>query len=633
MSSHRGAAAATTVASNRTAAAADWLADDRDDVEAGRGFLATTDPLTLRDERGHVVWDLTAYSFLDQDAPDTVHPSLWRMARLNRRHGLFRVTEHIYQVRGFDISNMTVILAENGYIVIDPLTTVETARAAMDLVRTQLGDRPVTGMLYTRSHIDHFGGAGGVIDGETATRIPVIAPEGFVHHAVVEHVNSGVAVSRRSQFMFGRRLPPGPRGQVSAGLGITLPSGRISLVEPNTIVERTGEELRIDGVRMVFQFTPGAEAPTEVNIHLPDLRALCMAETVAHHMHNLYTLRGAQVRDALAWSRYLDEAIQLFGDDTDVMFISHHWPVWGRQRVRERIAEQRDLYRYIHDQTLRLANHGLTPTEIADVLTLPPELDRAGNRGNYGSLSHNTKAVYQRYLGWYDANPANLDPLPPAELGRHYVAALGGPDAVCALAAEAVARGEFRWAADVLKHAIAAGPSHATARHLQADVFEQLGYRSESGPWRNFYLLAAAELRGDAPPAATFQASNAEMAHGMDMGLLLDFVAIRVNGPRAAGRSIHFTMCVTDRPDQDRQVRLERAVLWHGPVRIDAEGPCLIAAHETLARLSLGSLTLEGALASGEARIDGEAGPVQELFGLLDDFAGDFSITDPHAAP
>lgn len=622
-------ASAATAAANERAARESWLDDPRDLADANRGFIATREPLTILDDEDRVVWDLESHAFLDEDAPDTVHPSLWRIARLNRLHGLFEVTDRVYQVRGFDISTMTVILGETGYILIDPLTCVETSRAALELIREHLGDRPITGVLFTHSHIDHFGGAGGVISRAEAASIPVIAPEGFVHHAVVEHVNSGVAVSRRSQFMFGKRLAPGVRGQVSAGLGITLPSGRISLIEPNTIVSRTGEELTVDGVRFVFQFTPGAEAPTEVNFHLPDLRTLCMAETVSHHMHNLYTLRGAQVRDAIAWSRYLDEAIQMFGFDTDTMVISHHWPVWGTERITERIAEQRDLYRYLHDQTLRLANHGLTPVEIAEMLELPTELSGAGNRGNYGSLSHNVKAVYQRYLGWFDANPANLHPLPPAEVGRRYVEALGGVDAVQERATAAFDHGDFRWAAELLKHAIAALPEHDNVRMLQADVFEQLGYQAESGPWRNFYLLSAAELRGTANPRATFQSSNAEMSFGMDLALLLDFVAIRLNGPRAAGRRLAFAVQASDRPDAVH-VTVERGVLRHRP-GADA-APVLVAPHSILARLSLGSLSIADALGEG-ARITGDEGPVRELFSLLDDFTGDFSLTDPHVAP
>lgn len=625
------AAEPATAARNTEAATVPWLdkPDDREDAE--RGFIATIDPMVIRDEAGREVWSLEEHAFLDDDREDSVHPTLWRMARLNRIHGLFQVAPRIYQVRGFDLSNLTVILSENGYILVDPLTCVETASAAFDLIREQLGDRPITGMIFTHSHIDHFGGAGGVISREEAASIPVVAPEGFAHHAVIEHVNSGVAVSRRTQFMFGRSLAAGPRGQVTTGLGITLPSGRISLIEPNVTVTSTGEELVIDGVRIVFQFTPGAEAPTEVNFHLPDLRALCMAETVSHHMHNLYTLRGAQVRDALAWSSYLDEAIDLFGDTSDVMVISHHWPVWGAERITRMVSRQRDLYRYIHDQTLRLANHGLSPVEIAETLTLPTALHGPGNRGNYGSLSHNVKAVYQRYLGWFDANPANLHPLPPRELGHRYVTELGGADAVVAAATHAFSIGDYRWAAELLKQVLAVDPKNTAARLLQADVFEQLGYQSESGPWRNFYLLAAAELRGTATAKSSFLSSNAEMAFGMDLSMLLDFLAIRLNGPRATEADLNFGV-VTEDEGASRLVIVKHGVLRQRTLD-DQTTTRLTGPHRALAQLALGATTLDLAVGEGCIRIEGNAATIEEAFSLLDDFAGDFDVTSAHDTP
>ncbi|GGL42725.1 MBL fold metallo-hydrolase [Phycicoccus endophyticus] len=628
---HRAASPSTRAAHAAATDALPWE-DERDLADAERGFVASLEPLTIRDERGSVVWDLEPYEFVDGPAPDTVHPSLWRMARLSRRHGLFRVTDGLYQVRGFDISNMSVIEGETGYVVIDPLTCVETAAAAMDLVRRELGDRPVTGLVYTHGHIDHFGGAAGVLpDGRAPEGMPVIAPVGFTEHAVSEHIHAGVAVSRRSQLMFGKPLSVGPRGQVTAGLGFTLPAGSISLVEPTRLVGETGTEVVVDGVRLVFQFTPGAEAPAEVNVHLPDLRALCMAETVSHHMHNLYTLRGAEVRDALAWSTYLDEAIELFADRTDVMFISHHWPVWGRERVVEHIGMHRDLYRYLHDQTLRLANHGHTPAEIAELIELPPQLDRYwANRGNYGSLRHNAKAVYQRYIGWFDANPAHLDPLPPAESGSRYVALLGGTEAVLGHARAAVEADELRWAAELLAHGLAAEPDHGQLRALQADVFEQLGYRAESGPWRNFYLLAAAELRGEVQPVSTFVRSNAEMAPGMTASMLLDFLAIRLDGPRAAAAPSRWGLRLRDR-EESYVVEVDRGVLHHRR-STRPEDSTLVLDHPALVRLVLGMSTLEEAVEQGLAHIEGDPSGVRSAFDQLDVFAGDFSVVTPHPA-
>lgn len=628
-----GAASAATRAGN--AAVAEVLPfDDRQGFhDAARGFLGTIDPPTIRNERGAVVWDLTPYSFLDAEAPDTVHPSLWRMAQLNRHHGLFRVRDRIHQVRGFDISNMTIVEGDTGFVVIDPLTCVETARAAIELVRAHLGDRPVTAVVYSHSHADHFGGVKAVVDEDDvrAGRVPVVAPAGFYEHAVSENVHAGVAMSRRAQFMFGARLPRGPRGQVTTGLGVTLPLGTTTLIEPNDVIGTTGTERVLDGVRFVFQFTPGAEAPAEMNFHLPDLRALCMAETVSQQMHNLYTPRGAQVRDALAWSAYLDEAIRLFGAQSDVLFISHHWPTWGTEQIVQLIGMHRDLYRYIHDETLRLANHGYTPIEIAEQVQLPDRLATFwANRGCYGALNHNVKAVYQRYLGWFDGNPAHLHPLPPADAGRRYVALMGGRDTVLVRAREAFDAGDYRWAAELLAHAVAAEPRHQPTRELQADVFEQLGYQAESGPWRNFYLLGAEELRHGTPPARSARAVGADLVAGMSGELLLDYLAIRLNGPAAARDHLRIGLHVTDTGDRF-VVTVENGVLRHAR---DDGAPAPDATvhldHRTLAALAHGGTTIDDAERDGAARLGGRRADVQRLFALLDTFTGAFDVVAPH---
>ena len=620
-------------------ATADLPLHDRSDYEhAARGFVATIDPPTIRNDAGRVVWDLSTYDFLAGAAPDTVHPSLWRLAQLNcHHHGLFTVAPGLHQIRGFDISNMSIVEGDTGYIVIDPLTCVETAAAGMRLVREQLGDKPVTAVIYSHSHLDHFGGARAVVSADdiASGRVPVVAPSGFYEHAVSENVHAGAAMGRRGQFMFGSRLPRGPRGQVSTGLGQTLPHGTSSLLEPSHVVGETGTELVLDGVRIVFQFTPGAEAPAEMNFHLPGLRALCMAETVSHQMHNLYTPRGAQVRDALAWSTYLDEAIRLFGADSDVMFISHHWPVWGTEELCRHIAMHRDLYRYIHDETLRLANHGHTPVEIAETVALPRELDRFwGNRGCYGTLSHNVKAVYQRYLGWFDGNPAHLDPLPPTEAGTRYVELAGGPAALLARATDAYEAGDYRWAAELLGHGLAADPADGAVRDLQARVFTQLGYRAESGPWRNFYLQGAEELRTGIPSSRTSTAANPDFVAGMADSMLFDFMAIRLNGPRAAdGPAAEFHLTVTDR-GQTYRVRMENGLLHHW----DADRPATNATaitltHQTLAELALGSADVDEALADGRIEVTGDDTAVRRTFGLLDSFSRPFDVVAPNPPP
>nr|MDA8320295.1 MBL fold metallo-hydrolase [Actinomycetota bacterium] len=384
--------------------------DERDFADADRGFIAALKPGVVRNAAGRVVWDIDSYAFLNGQAPDTVHPSLWRQSALNAKQGLFEVTEGIYQVRGLDLSNISFIEGDAGVIVIDPLISSETAAAALALYREHRGDRPVTGVIYTHSHADHFGGVKGILSQDEADAgVPVIAPHGFLESAIAENVYAGAAMTRRAAYMYGAALPRGPRGSVGAGLGQTTSTGTVSLIAPTVDITATGQELTVDGVRMVFQLAPGSEAPAEMHFMFPDRRALCMAENATHTMHNILTIRGAVVRDPHAWAGYLTEAIELFGGQADLVFASHHWPTWGRERVIEFLSLQRDLYAYLHDQTLRLINAGLTGEEIAEHFELPPALQRAWHaHGYYGSVSHNVKAIYQRYLGWYDGNPARL---------------------------------------------------------------------------------------------------------------------------------------------------------------------------------------------------------------------------------
>ena len=413
---------------NRTLAASLPLEEMQSFEDARRGFIAADPPVRIAGPEGTVAWDLASHAFVEGEAPPTVNPSLWRQAKLNATHGLFEVVPGIHQVRGYDVSNMTLIEGRSGWIVVDPLTTQETAAAAIALARRHLGDRPVSAVIFTHSHADHFGGVEAVLPPGPAT-VPIVAPAGFMEEATSENVLAGVAMGRRAMFMYGLALPRSAVGHVDTGLGKGLPTGgTISIREPTVLVDRTPQEMEIDGVRFVFQNAPQSEAPAELTFYLPDLKAWCGAEIVSHTMHNLYTLRGAKVRDARKWSGYIDEATRLFGD-MEVMFASHHWPVWGNERALEFLRTQRDTYRYVHDQTLRLANQGYTPQEIAEQLELPSSLrNRFSNRGYYGTVRHNSKAVYQAYFGWYDANPANLDPLPPAEAAARYVAAMGGAE-------------------------------------------------------------------------------------------------------------------------------------------------------------------------------------------------------------
>ncbi|MFJ5637313.1 alkyl/aryl-sulfatase [Streptomyces goshikiensis] len=606
--------------------------DTRDQENERRGFIATVEEPAIRAADGRVVWDLNAYGFLAEDCPPTANPSLWRQSRLVTGHGLFEVTPGIYQVRGFDLSNMTVVEGERGILVIDPLVSTETAAAALALYRRHRGDRPVTGVLYTHSHVDHFGGVKGVIGvEEVAGGVPVIAPEGFLEHAVSENVYAGTAMSRRAAYMYGAALSKGPRGQISSGLGATNSTGTITLIPPTLSITHTGQSETVDGIRMVFQMTPGTEAPAELNIHFPGHAALCTAENATHNLHNLLTLRGAQVRDPHDWAHYLTEAVQLFGDATDVVFASHHWPVWGREDALTFLSEQRDLYAYLHDQTLRLLNQGRTGPEIAEELRLPPALERAWHtHGYYGSVSHNTKAVYQRYMGWFDGNPARLWAHPPTEAATRYVDFMGGADTVLSRARASYAEGDFRWVVEVVGHVLFADPDHAGARALQADALEQLGYGSENGTWRNFFLTGALELRhGSVGTPAS--AVSEDMLAALTLDQLFDSLAIRVDGPRSWDADITVRWRFPDGREPST-LRLRNGVLTHirglGPavgepdVEITLDEP-------SLRGILLGRADLPDLVAAGRAQVSGDPARLAELIGHLTDPDPDFAIVTP----
>jgi len=519
---------------------------DRTDFEnAERGRIDALDPCVIRAADGRVVWDLTPYAYLDGERPDTVHPSLWRQAQLCVKQGLFQVTDGIYQLRGLDLSNMTLVEGSSGVIVIDPLISAECAAAGLALYRKNRGDRPVTGVIYTHSHADHFGGVHGVLP-DGAGDVPILAPAGFLEHVVSENVYAGNAMNRRAVYMYGAILDRSPAGQVSTGLGIATSAGSVGLVAPTRDITHTGQEETIDGVRIVFQLTPGTEAPAEMNFHFPAQRALCMAENATHNLHNLLTLRGALVRDPRVWSRYLNEAIELFGPDTDVAFASHHWPTWGTENIVRYLSEQRDLYAYLHDQTLRMLNDGATGLEIAEDIELPPALETAWHaRGYYGSVSHNVKAIYQRYMGWFDGHPSSLWAHPPQAVATRYVDVIGGPQAVLDKARSYADAGDLRFAAELLKHAVFADPEDSAARDALAEVYQQLGFGAENATWRGFYLTGALEL-GHGVKAPPIGDLGAGMAAALTVEQLFDSLAIRVNGPRAAATSLVIDWQFTD---------------------------------------------------------------------------------------
>ena len=604
--------------------AASLPADTIDDMaNATRGFLGT-----IPDAAVPGAWSLAPFAFLnDETSAETVNPSLWRQARLNMQHGLFEVTKGVYQVRGFDLSNITFIEGERGYVVIDPLISAEPAAAALKLMREHRGDKPVTGVIYTHSHVDHYGGVRGVISqADIDAGMQIVAPEGFLLEAVSENVLAGNAMGRRATYMYGALLPRDAKGHVDAGLGKTVSMGSVSLV-PNTIsIKETGERLTLDGVEIVFQVTPDTEAPAEMNFFFPQFGALCMAENCTCQLHNLYTPRGAQVRDAKAWSHYINEASEMFVGDTDVLFASHHWPRWGSGEAQRFLRQQRDLYKYIHDQTLRMANHGLNPVEIAEQLALPPSLAAEWHtRGYYGTLNHNAKAVYQRYLGWFDGNPANLHKLPPVDAARRYVDLAGGAEALLAKGREAYGRGEYRWVAELVNHLVFADPANAQARGLQADALEQMGYQAESGPWRAFYLTGAQELRNPRPASDQPRQGAAGQLRALPADALLDSFSVRLNGEKAgAVGDLALTLSFTD-TGETFAVSVENAVLHHAP---GALGPAVALTRPVLIALVIGETTLETALADGAVSGEGTA-VLAELIPLLDRFDFWFEIVAP----
>ncbi|MEU4701533.1 alkyl/aryl-sulfatase [Nonomuraea dietziae] len=595
--------------------------EDRADFEkADKGFMGSLSQTKITDASGRVVWDLDAYAFLTAKCPDTANPSLWRQSQLTAKHGLYQVTDGLFQVRGFDLSNISFIEGDRGVIVVDPLLSVEPAAAALALYREHRGDRPVTAVIYTHSHADHFGGVRGVVDqGEEA---PIIAPAGFLEHAVSENVYAGTAMNRRSIFMYGAELPRNPTGQIGAGLGQTTSTGTISLIAPTLTITETGQQEVIDGVRIVFQLTPGTEAPAEMNFFLPDRRALCMAENATHNLHNVLTLRGALVRDPRVWARYLTEAIELFSGESDVLFASHHWPTWGTRELTEFLSQQRDLYAYLHDQTLRMLNQGYTGTEIAEMIQMPPALEQAWHtHGYYGSVSHNVKAIYQRYMGWFDGNPAHLWELPPEESAKKHVECMGGIDGVLSKARTAVEAGEWRWAAQILNYAVFADPDESAARELLAEVYDHLGYGSENGTWRNFYLQGAAELRGR-KPENTLDSATPDVVSALSLGQVFDSIAIRVNGPRAWDTRLTIDWKFTDLDEEIRLI-LANGVLTQTRSRAGAPADLTVTLTKPQLLGLMASQNFDG------IQMDGDRQALETLIGLLDDGDRDFDIVTP----
>lgn len=622
------------------------FADKDDFTDATHGFLRTWPEIAISSQanKADVIWTLDP--FKDQElhapCPDTVNPSLWRQSKLNRTNGLYEVAPGFYQVRAFDLSNMTIIEGKKGLIIIDPLISCECAADALKLYREQReaqgSGRDVVAVIFTHSHVDHFGGVLGVVTPQDVKNgVQVIAPEGFLEHAVSENVYAGAAMGRRAQYMYGPYLKANHQGLVDAGLGKGQSIGKVSIVAPTLSVTRTGQTVTIDGVDIVFHMTPGAEAPAEFDFYFPQSRLFCAAENAAHTMHNIQTLRGARVRDALLWSKYLNEALALFGHETDVLFASHHWPIWDKRadmigRVARSLTTQRDMYRYLNDQTLRMLNKGYTGVEIAEVFEMPPALAKDWScRGYYGSVNHNVKAVYDRYMGWFDGNPSHLHPLPPAESAPRYVDAMGGPAQVMAKARAAFEAGDYRWAAELLDKLVFADQNNQDAKLLLADTLEQLGYQAEAATWRNFYLMGAQELRHGL--SVHREASqDASMIAAMTTEMIFDAIAGRIVGPAANAVSIVMNWIFTD--TQERYlVELSNGALSTMAGKTSMrDDVTIVLTRDALNRVMAGALSPQDAIEAGDIKVHGDITKFGELFKMIDRSEKNFPIVTPRSS-
>ncbi len=622
-----------TSAHNRDVQAALPFHNIQDFEDARRGFIATLPEVEITNAAGQIVWSLKQYDFLAQtQAPDTVNPSLWRQAQLNMTNGLFQVTDRIYQIRGFDLSNMTLIEGTQGVIVIDPMISAETARAGLDLYYTHRGRRPVTAVIYTHSHVDHYGGVRGIIDEAdvAAGHVMVIAPDRFLEEVTSENVIAGAPMVRRALFQFGALLPAGERGQVDAGLGKVTSRGSVTLIPPTHVIREPIETHMVDGVEIIFQLTPDTEAKAEMHMFYPGLRALNLAENATHHLHNVYPIRGAQVRDALAWSKYLDRARADFAPHADVVFAQHHWPVWGQTRIQDYLAKQRDAYKFLHDQTVRLLSHGLKPDDIADQIAFPSALEQEWSvRGYYGTLRHNAKAIYQRYLGWYDANAANLNPHPPAQRAARTIRYMGGADAVIAKAREDFAAGDYRWVADIMSQVVFAEPDNAQARALAADAFEQLGYQAESATWRNAYLFGAVELRNGTPQFPMRAPVSPDVVQALSVELLFDYIGVRLNGPKAEGVTSVINWAFTDTGDTGVSTLSNAALTYLAGPHTDSADASVTTTRAGLASVVTRQVTLDEAVDQRSLMIDQDRSPLAALLALTDDFQFFFPVIEP----
>ncbi|RAR53844.1 alkyl sulfatase BDS1-like metallo-beta-lactamase superfamily hydrolase [Paraburkholderia unamae] len=619
---------------------ADFLSfeDAQDFEDAKRGLVATMpEPVVIKGPDGNVAWDLQQFAFVsggpENNSPSTVNPSLWRNAKLNMNHGLFKVVDGIWQVRGYDLSVMSIIRGDKGYIVVDPFITTDVSSAVWkQLVIPHLGDHPITHVIYTHSHVDHYGGVRGLVsdDDLKSGKVQIVAPAGFTEAAVGENIIAGNAMGRRASYMYGSLLPRSATGIVDGGLGKTTSVGTITLAVPTQFAEKTGQKLTLDGVELVVLMAPESEAPAEFMFYLPKFKAFCAAEDATHTLHNLYTLRGAKVRDALLWSKYLQSSLDMFGDDMKVVFASHYWPTWGNDRVVAFLRAQRDMYRYMHDQVLRMANKGMTPLEIGEAMRLPDSLAKHWFcRGYYGTVYHDAVAQYNLRLGFFDGVPANLHRLPPTEAGKRYVEFMGGSAAVLSKAHGYYSKGDYRWVAEVVNHVVFAEPQNTAAKQLLADTYEQLGYQSESASWRNFYLTGAQELRGGIKQLPAPQPQSPDTIQAMPLDMFLDYLGIRLNGDRANGKTASFNLVLTD-TKENYVLGVENSALHYTKDKSSKLADATVTmTRADLNDIMMGKTNMQKLVMAGNAKIDGNSQKLGEFVSWLDTFDFWFNIVTP----
>ncbi|WP_371233652.1 alkyl/aryl-sulfatase [Pseudomonas sp. QE6] len=605
---------------------------DFDRVE--KGLIKRPENLVIKNDDGSIAWQLGSYDFLNAGKDiDSINPSLQRQALLNLKYGLYKVVDGVYQVRGFDLANITFVEGKSGWIVIDTLTTPATAKAAYALVSQELGQKPIRAVIYTHAHVDHFGGVKGLVTPEQVDKgeVQIIAPKGFMEAAIKENVLAGNAMIRRATFQYGTLLPKGEQGQVDMAIGKAVARGPLSILAPTKVIEGDLQELEIDGVPVTFQNTPGTESPAEMNVWLPQQKALLMSENVTGTLHNLYTLRGAETRDALGWSKYINEALHRYGDKAEVLLASHNWPRWGHDDIVRTLEKQRDLYGYLNDQTLYLANQGVTINQIHERFQVPPELANEWyNRGYHGSVSHNVRAVVNKYLGYYDGNPATLNPMAPEDSAKKYVEFMGGADHLLQLAKQSYDKGEYRWVVEVVNKLVFADPSNQAARDLQADALEQLGYQSENAGWRNSYLVAAQELRNGVPrDQPSLRVTSSDALAAMDTGLLFDYLGVRLNAQKAEGEDLSINLVLPDVKEQ-YLLELKNSHLNNiKGVQSESAGQTVTIDRADLNRLLLKEVSPVRLVFEGKLKSSGNPLLLAKLFGMLDDFDFWFDIVTP----